>query len=95
MRACRRIYSEGVGAIGPSEKKDILMETRELSREALDGPRPFELDDLEKMIERYDARRTIGEILDYVMSTTLKYFPKEAIRRWMRNILKVEAEQLW
>jgi hypothetical protein len=30
MQVCRRTYSESVDAIGPTERKDILMVTREL-----------------------------------------------------------------
>jgi hypothetical protein len=36
LRVCRRTYSESIGAIGPSERKNILMVTRELPREELD-----------------------------------------------------------
>jgi hypothetical protein len=30
MQVCKRAYSESVGTIGPSERKDILIVTREL-----------------------------------------------------------------
>jgi hypothetical protein len=36
MQVCKRIYSEMVGMIGPSERKDILMVIRGLLREELD-----------------------------------------------------------
>jgi hypothetical protein len=79
MQVCKRTYSESVGAIGPSERKDILMVTRELPREELDRLWPFELDDLEKVVEKYGVRRTIGEILDYVRSTALDILPKKVV----------------
>jgi hypothetical protein len=50
---CKRIYLESVGAIGPSERKDILMVIRELPREGIDSLWPFELNDLEKVVEMY------------------------------------------
>jgi hypothetical protein len=77
MQVCKRAYLEMVGAIGPSEKKDILMVIRELPREELDKLWPFELDDLGKVIEKYGVRRTIGEILDYVRSMALDVLPRE------------------
>jgi hypothetical protein len=36
LRVCKRTYSERVGAISPSKKKDILMVIKELSREEPD-----------------------------------------------------------
>jgi hypothetical protein len=77
LRVCKRTYSERVGMIGPSEKKDILMVIRGLLREELDKLWSFELDDLEKVIERYGVRRTIAEILDYVRSMALDILPKK------------------
>jgi hypothetical protein len=34
---------------------------------------------LEKVIERYEVRRTIGEILDYVRSMALDILPRKII----------------
>jgi uncharacterized protein with von Willebrand factor type A (vWA) domain len=51
-----RLYSESIGAIGSSEKKDILMVIRELPRKEFDKLRSFELDYLKKVIEKYGGQ---------------------------------------
>jgi hypothetical protein len=89
MQVCKRAYSESVGVIGPSERKDILMVIRELPREELDSLWPFKLDDLEKVVEKssqgklWEKRRN--------MTLDIREFLKSIIvySRWRTEILSL------
>jgi hypothetical protein len=53
IQLCKKTYSESIEAIGSSERRDIVMVIRELPGEELENLWPFELCDLEKVIEKY------------------------------------------
>ena len=71
MRGTQEAHLESISAIGPSEKKLLMMVRKLLGDELNKNMILTRLNYLEKAIEKCEVRRTMSEILDYVRTMTL------------------------